>query len=432
MRLLEKLKKQINENKQVVENILSLSVLNVINYVFPIVIIPYLIYTLGAEKYGIYAFVFSIYQYLLLIVNYGFMFSATKLVSIHRNELEKVSKIFWSVLAVRLLLSFSCSVLVLLSVAFIDIIQNEKSIYLYGIGLLFGTALTPLFLFQGLEKMKYVTIINAIPKLLLTILIFIFINSEEDYSFVILFQAIGFLAAGILSLILAIKTFNIKFVLPSSQDLLYQFRDGWHIFASTISMSFYRESNVLILGFLTNYTVVGFYASAEKVIKAVQSLSNPVTQALYPYFSYRLNKENADKSLQNVLNFGKYFALFLSLITLSIVLLSPSIIEMTFSGEYEEMIRNIQLLSPAVFFGGLNYFLGIIILLNLGYKEDFLKSVLICGIFSVATSFVLSSYYGGAGASITMSLTEGLLFALLSIKVYKRVGSKSIYKNVPA
>ena len=56
-------------------------------------------------------------------------------------------------------------------------------------------------------------------------------------------------------------------------------------FLSTIGMNFYRESNILLLGFFSNYSVVGVYAPAEKVIKAFQSLTSPFVNAIYPFFS---------------------------------------------------------------------------------------------------------------------------------------------------
>ena len=77
MSLLNKIKGRA-DTKRLVENFFSLSVLNVINFIFPLILIPYLTRVLGVDGYGIYAFSFSILSYCMLFARYGFEFSATK------------------------------------------------------------------------------------------------------------------------------------------------------------------------------------------------------------------------------------------------------------------------------------------------------------------------------------------------------------------
>jgi PST family polysaccharide transporter len=429
--VLDRIKRIRREKKQVIENIISLSALNGINYIFPVLVIPYLLSTLGVEKYGIYAFAFAVYQYFVLVVNYGFQFSATREISISRTDLKIVSKVFSSVTTLRLLLSFFCLLILLIGASLFDKMAQEKIIIIFGAGILIGTALTPLWLFQGMEKMKFITLINSIPKLLSTALIFVFVNNPEDYIYVILFQSIGFFISGIFSIALAIKIFRLKFVVPGSSDLIHHLKDGWHIFLSTISMSFYRESNVIILGLLTNFTVVGYYASAEKVIKAVQSLTAPVTQALFPHFSQKLN-DNSKDELIKTFNYWKPFSFILATVTIFLVCVAPIVNHLFLGENYNEIAKNVQILGPVIIFGGLNYFLGIIILINIGQKKAFLQSVLACGVISILSSVVLSSKLGSYGASIAMTVAEFSLFVLLYMKVLKKINSTKVYHAASA
>lgn len=75
-------------------------------------------------------------------------------------------------------------------------------------------------------------------------------------------------------------------------------------FLSTIGMNFYRESNILLLGFFTNYSVVGVYAPAEKVIKAFQSLTSPFVNAIYPFFSRKIS---SNKGVESYYKIGRFF-----------------------------------------------------------------------------------------------------------------------------
>ena len=414
------------DNRRLIENFFSLSVLNFINYLFPLILIPYLTRILGVEKFGLYAFSFAIIQYCTLLVGYGFNFSATKFVAINRDDNEKISKIFISATIVRIILALICILLIILALNLFDKLREEAFLYIYGIGIFVGQSLTPLWLFQGMEKMKYVTIINFVSKLTSTVLIFVFLKNQSDYIYVNLYFSAGFLIAGILSLILAIQLFKIKFKVPKATFVFQQFREGWHLFLSTVFMSFYRETNIIILGSFTNYTIVGYYAAAEKIVKAVQSIISPVTNALYPYFGRNLNSEDKrNKALKNFFSFNRYYTIALLIIVVGILLSSKFIVIGYIGSSYMNSILNIQIMSPLILIGGLNYFLGIVGLVNLGYEKQFTFSVIIAGLSSVISSIILVNLFSDIGASISIVFAETVLLMLI-LNQY-RIKKKFIY-----
>ena len=156
---------------------------------------------------------------------------------------------------------------------------------LLGIGIVLGDLLNPVWLFQGMEKMRYMTVVNFACKLLFTILIFFFIQSRDDYIYITLLNSAGFLTSGIISLTIACRIFGMNLSFPSYREVIAQLKNGWYIFLSTIFMNLYRNSNVFLLGFFVPEAQVGIYASAEKVIKASQSIASPISNALFPYLA---------------------------------------------------------------------------------------------------------------------------------------------------
>ncbi|WP_198597219.1 oligosaccharide flippase family protein, partial [Vibrio splendidus] len=64
--------------KKLIGNFLSLSGVRIISYLFPLISMPYLIITLGPEKFGLIIFAQTICAYFVLFVDYGFSLSATK------------------------------------------------------------------------------------------------------------------------------------------------------------------------------------------------------------------------------------------------------------------------------------------------------------------------------------------------------------------
>ena len=419
---MKKLKKlfEKGDNRRLVENFFSLSVLNFINYLFPLILIPYLTKTLGVDKFGLYAFSFAIIQYFTLLVSYGFDYSATKYVAINRGDVEKISLVFISVTLVRIFIAVICVLVIFIAIKFIPKLNDESLLYVYGIGIFAGQSITPLWIFQGMEKMKFVTIINFISKLSSTVLIFLFLKNQADYIFINFYFSVGYLISGVFSLALAIRLFKIKFIIPKSLFVFNQVREGWHLFLSTVFMAFYRESNIFILGSFTNYTVVGYYAAAEKIIKALQSLVSPISKALYPYFGRNLNlPERKEKALNNFFTFTKYYALSLLIIVILLLLSSRFIVTHYLGKDFSFSILNIQIMSVVIFFGGLNYFLGIVGLVNLGYEKEFTYFVFIAGLVSIISCSILVNILADKGAAIAIVIAEIILFILILSKYLK-------------
>ncbi|WP_083761127.1 oligosaccharide flippase family protein [Thermoanaerobacter italicus] len=79
--------------KRLITNIFSLSLLQIANYVLPLLTVPYLVRVLGPEKYGLISFSQAFIQYFILLTDYGFNLSATRKISIYRDDKEKISEV---------------------------------------------------------------------------------------------------------------------------------------------------------------------------------------------------------------------------------------------------------------------------------------------------------------------------------------------------
>ena len=265
------------------DNFVSLVVLQFINYLLPLFLIPYLIRILGIEGFGIYSFVLAIIMYGVQMSDYGFELSATYHISLHRNNSQKINEIFSSVLTIKLLIASFYLVSLILFTFFIDKLFQYQELIFLSFGVLLGHLLFPLWFFQGMEKMRYIMYLNGFSKLIFVLSIFLFVKEESDLYLLLLLNSITTIFIGVVALYVAVKQFNLNFTIQPLERLLYYLKDGWYIFTSKFAVEFYTSANIIILGFFATPLVIGYYAVSIKIIHALGSLLDPLTRTVYPY-----------------------------------------------------------------------------------------------------------------------------------------------------
>lgn len=408
--------------KKLTENFLSLSVLQGLNYLLPLITLPYLVRVLGPEKYGLVAFAQAFIAYFGILTDYGFNLSATREISIQRENKEKISTIFSSVMLIKfafLILSF-----ILMSVLVFSIhkFRNEWLLYFLTFGTVLGQVLFPIWFFQGIEKMKYITWLNIIAKTIFTVLVFVLIHQVNDYIYVPFLTALGTIISGVLAMWIIKKHFKVNFKLPQKNEIVHQLKEGWYIFISTVAISLYSISNTFILGLFANNTIVGYYSGAEKIINAVQGLLSPVSQTIYPHISKIASesKERALKFLQKITILIGSSSFVLSLL---IFLLAEVVVKILLGGQYLESIKVLRILSFLPFIVGLSNIFGIQTMLTFDYKKAFSNILIIASLINITLAFILVPFFFHIGISFAVVISE--TFVTIAMFVYlQRKGIK--------
>lgn len=410
---------KVRKYKRIIVNFFSLSLINGVSYIIALFLIPYLLRVLGEERYGSYLIIYVIAQYLLLVGNYGFRFSVTRLVSVHRDDKEKVNAIFNATIWARVLLSAVASVVGLL-IVYLLMDGDDVIMYLFALGMVFGDILIPSWLFQGMEQMKYLTIVNVVSKLVFALLIFVFITSPSQYKYVLLLHSMGYIASGVLSMYLAKKQFGMRLGMTTFAEIRAQLKDGWHIFVSNIGMEVYRNSNVVLLGTFVGDAAAGIYGAVEKLIKAAQTIINALPMAIYPYVSRLFYNSETTDNVSKLFRIVKWAFLLLLPITIAIGICNP-IIAAYLKLPEETICGIVWIIAPALLFGCMNYIVGIVGLVNLDASAKFQKNIWIAGITSVTLMILTCKEYTYYAAAAAWTWAEFILFVLcvLSLKRIK-------------
>ena len=134
------------------------------NYIFPLVTLPYLVRILEPTGYGIYGYSFAVVQYFILFIDYGFNYSAPKIISISRENTDSISKVFWNVTFIKIIAA-SLGLLIIYLISELNIIDYQIKFIILAYISVVGNLIYPVWFFQGLEKMeKMLSVIEKMPK----------------------------------------------------------------------------------------------------------------------------------------------------------------------------------------------------------------------------------------------------------------------------
>lgn len=272
-------------------NILALSIVQAGNYLVPILALPYLARVLGSNAYGEVVFVQTVMMFGMLLVDFGFSWSATRDISASREDRTKVSTLFAGIWGLQWLLMTAMTLIVILSVWFMPSLHPHAVLYATGLGIVLGQVLFPLWLFQGLEALKVAAVIQVAGKVLALPCLLIWVDGPQDQVAAIAF----FSASSVLSGIGAIWWIHhskwVEWFWPSRADLAQAFRQGAWIFGSRVSVSLYTTAVPLAVGLWAGPAQLAAFNLADKVRVLIQALLAPVAQALFPRMSYLIEKD---------------------------------------------------------------------------------------------------------------------------------------------
>ena len=392
-------------NKRLIENIISLFTIKGLEYILAFITFPYLVRVLQVENFGAVVFVQGIIQYFVLFTDYGFNLLGPKEIAQHDNVNER-GKIFASIFCAKVILLCISTIVFILMLTGIQYV-NSIDITLYSVIYLMvvGNVIFPIWFFQGIQQMRYITIVNIIGRFLSVVCIFYFVKTPDDYILAGLFQAVVPLIAGICSWIILWKNYREVFVLPTCQDIKQVFIEAWEIFTSTIAINLYTASNIVFLGLLTNNTVVGYFSGAQKIIQNINQLISPITQAVYPYVSKMASNSKMDalkflRKIVLVLGGGNFIGSIL------IFVFAEWIVDILLGKGYEQSVLLLRILAFLPFIISLSNVFGIQTMLVFSMKKQFNRVLLSAAIVNTMIVLPMIYFYQAIGVSISMTITE--------------------------
>ena len=333
--------------KTIISNFFSLGLLQGVNCLIPVLVIPFIVRVLVVEVFGKVSFAQSVVQYFTILVTYGFDYSATKEIASHREERNRTASIFWGVISAKFtLFILACFAFFLLSIGY-GRIREDYLLYgsLFAVNI--GYVLFPTWFFQGIENMRVVALINFIIKLIGTGLPVFLVAAPEDYLIYAAMPSIAYALMGVIAFIYAIRKYDI--VKPSSDKIRIernnQMKKGFPVFLNTLFAALYTVANLTILGLLTDDYEVGIYSGAYKIIGAIMMVTSmPLHMSIFPSVTRRM-EHSATEGWRYFKRVMFYVFLFAVVVSLFVYFTSPLMVIVLLGEKFIDSIFLLRLLS---------------------------------------------------------------------------------------
>ena len=380
------------------QNFAYLSILQVIGYVFPLITVPYLARVIGVDGYGKIAFAASIVVYFQSFVDWGFSYTAVRDIAQNKDNKQIVSRIFSNVLFSKFILLVFSAIIFYLLILTIPLLYENRVVLTYSFLLIPGYILFPDWLFQAMEEMKYITIMNFCSKLFFTILVFFVIKEKEDYVFEPLLIAMGMMVSGLFAMIYGVRKFKLRLKFTSFHELFYMIKKSSNMFISLFLPNLYTNFSVTLLGVFGGPVATGLYSSGKKFIDLSDQFSNILSRTFFPFLARRLDKHALYVKISGGVSILISVLLFCS---------ADLLISLFYTSEFSESSTVLRIMSVSPFFlfmmntFGPNY-------LVLKGREDILRNIIVfCSLFGFILAWFAIRYLNYIGVAITVTSVWG-------------------------
>jgi len=399
---LTKLIRRLARN-DLVHNILALFSVQLFRKLMPMITMPYLARVLGAAGWGTVAFVQGFASCLILLVEFGFYISGTREVARWRESREKLGEICGGILGAQILLALCVIGLVISVRSWIPILRDDARLMWSGI--LYGVAegMNPAWYFLGLERMRTVASLEIACRAVAVAGIFAFVRAPSDAWLVLALRGLVPFLLTVAGLFLVYR--SIPFRLPNRGLIVDSLQRGWPMFLFRSAETLYTMGNAFILGLFAAPALVGYFAAAEKISRAVFGLFDPIRESLYPRLSHLVRK--SPDQARRLARWGVLVTGSGGLVLgITVFAFAPLLVRVLLGSDFQpavNVLRLLALLPPLI---SITQSLGFQWLLPHGKESTVNRIILGAGLINITMALLLAPRYAHIGMALAVLCSE--------------------------
>lgn len=275
------------------KNLARLLVLQALALLVPILLQLWLARALGPFAYGRSIFVGAVTAYFVLLCDFGFGWSATRLVAVHREDEGRCSEIVSTTLAAKLSLFVLGLAILAVLVLLVDEFRKEALLLFTAYAGVLGTVLSPVWYFQGIERPHVPIVADLAGRLLIVPAVVYAVKGPADLLLAIALLTAGQLVGGVAAFAVMLRAARLRWVAPSFRAMAHTLWKGAPLFFSASAVSIYTATSSVVLGLLASREQVAYFGAAQKIVAALLNALIPFNTLLYPRASHLFQHDPA-------------------------------------------------------------------------------------------------------------------------------------------
>lgn len=392
----------------------ALYLIQICNYVVPLLALPLLTRTLGPARLGEIGFAQAFIQFFVMVTDFGFDSIAARKISISRDDPTEVARLYWTVTCAKTGIAAASALVVLLLIGFVPALRADRMVIAISLLLLAGAVLNPLWLYQGLEKMTRMAVACFAARIVCLVPLFLFVRSPDQYPIAAATQFLPPLLAGIYLTAAAHRSGMVQsWQRVRWAEVRAESAEAFQIFSGSALTFVYTYANTVVLRFVSGNVAVGYYVTAEKLISPIRQVVWPLVQTMYP----RVCKLYSDGNVAEAENIFRKVMLILVAFNagaiLFVYLFGSSLIRIVFGARFLPALPVLQVLIFLPLVLAVAVVLMQLRLLAQGEVRWLKRIYGIGAVFHAAQSVWLVLSFGMLGTAISVVSTELLVVGLM-------------------
>lgn len=391
------------------------------NLVTPLLVVPYIVSVCGEENFGKTAVGMAIAFFLIVFVDFGSDIIGVREVAVNRDNPKVLNKIFtttYAVKAIILIVVLTITSIVLISFPYF---KTENKMFFLGLLVLIGQFINPTWFLQGIENVKWITILNVISKTIYLFGIFFTVKHEQDYIYINMWWGIGMIVSNIIIYILVVKKYQFSFSSVNKLEVVNHIKNDFSMFSSQIFVSLQLYAPVVLVSYFGSNLMAGQFRIVEQIIVIFKTYIFLFFNYVFPKVCY-LTEVDYKKGIKNWIIYNGANFIFITIAMVVLYIFSYDIVSY-FNPTNRYILSN--LLKVAVF---IPLILAISIplkqlILALNHKLFYVKLTSIMVILNLVTIVVLLPKLQVYGVFYSLIATDLIIiiFYLYQLKKTKKL-----------
>jgi len=401
-----------------IQNFIFLAIIQGSNILISLISMPLLITAIGVDQFGLVNLALSVIILANILVGFGFNLSGPREVAINHKDKDALSHLVSNIIFSRIVMAALAALIIFVAIFGFGLFVEYQIILAFSVLLLFSEATLPLWFFQGMEKMKLISIANVFSKLLFLMGIVLFIHRPEQAKWVNFLLGGTALSINLLLLLYIHFEMEILFYKPRFVQIFASLKENVLLFFSNLASHISINGGLIILSFFSTAEILGMFSLAERIIMVLRMFPALIIQAIYPNAS-RMYEEGLVPFVGFVRKIYSWALLIGFSISVLTYFIAPYVVFLLSKSDLPQSVTFLKILSLVPFLACLNI-ANIVMLLVTDQKDQLFKASWMMCIYMLIISVLLTDRFGGIGLSWALVSVEIVVFIISTILLYTK------------